>query len=216
MRGKYILLEGGECAGKSTHIKLIIEKLKSLNINAILTREPGSPHINFNVRDLLLDASKEIDPIARELLFQADRAEHSSFIKKKLDEGTWVISDRGFVSGLAYAMSHKHDLKYLGKVVKWANKVFPDIIFYLKISPELSLMRQESRGQIKTYEESKGLEHLIKIEKNFEIVLNKLKNPYWRFLGLPKIKSVWLNSENSVEDVHNSIFTVIKCMLGEK
>lgn len=161
----YIAFEGLDGSGKTKQAVKLYERLKFLNKPTILTREPGSPHISLKVRDFLLSHA-EVDGRALELLFQADRAEHTAWVKKMLDQGFWVVSDRCYSSGLAYAQSWGHSLQQLLQINEFSIAVKPDIIVYLDVSAETSVERSRAKNS-NTREESRGLEVLKQIRENF-------------------------------------------------
>lgn len=103
-RGKFIALEGGEGAGKSTQARLLIEALVAKDISADLTREPGGTPGAEAIRSLLLDPPGEgWNAEAEALLFAAARADHvARRILPALESGKWVISDRFVDSSRAY------------------------------------------------------------------------------------------------------------------
>ena len=93
----YILFEGIDGAGKSTQIA----RLAAAYPQAIVTKEPGGTKLGENLREILLKEN-DLDKRAEILLFLADRAEHfGKIIKPNLDK--MILSDRSFVSGMAYA-----------------------------------------------------------------------------------------------------------------
>ena len=104
MRGKFISLEGGEGAGKSTQVRLLAEALKARGIEVLVTREPGGSEGGEKIRELLLAGSEERWGAGAEaLLFAAARADHvEKTIGPALESGRWVISDRFVDSSLAY------------------------------------------------------------------------------------------------------------------
>lgn len=103
-RPLFISFEGADGSGKTTQIKLLEEKLKTKQIQTIVTREPGGTLVSEKIRSILLDnSSGKLDYRAEALLYAADRAEHvSKVIKPALDAGTVVITDRYIDSSLAY------------------------------------------------------------------------------------------------------------------
>ena len=58
-KGKFITLEGGEGAGKTTQAKLLVEALNSVGIETVLTREPGGTFGAEAIRKLVLDGTKD-------------------------------------------------------------------------------------------------------------------------------------------------------------
>lgn len=103
-RGKFIALEGGEGAGKSTQAKLLAEALETRGLTVNLTREPGGTPGAEAIRALLLNPPGEgWGPEAEALLFAAARADHvSRRIRPALERGEWVVSDRFVDSSRAY------------------------------------------------------------------------------------------------------------------
>jgi dTMP kinase len=103
-RGRFITLEGGEGAGKSTQVKALAEALRERGIEALVTREPGGSEGAEKIRELLLAGSEERwGARAEALLFAAARADHvEKTIRPALEAGRWVLSDRFVDSSLAY------------------------------------------------------------------------------------------------------------------
>ena len=103
-RGKFITLEGGEGAGKSTQLIALAEALRSRGIDVVETREPGGSEGAEKIRDLLLSGDDDRwSARAEALLFAAARADHvDKLIRPALEAGSWVISDRFLDSSLAY------------------------------------------------------------------------------------------------------------------
>ncbi|WP_299327927.1 dTMP kinase [Parasphingopyxis sp.] len=103
MPGKFITLEGGEGAGKSTQAKLLASWLHEQGIETVETREPGGTPGADAVRALLLENDTPLTPMAEAHLFAAARADHvETLIRPALADGKWVICDRFIDSTLAY------------------------------------------------------------------------------------------------------------------
>ena len=103
-RGKFISLEGGEGAGKSTQVQALAAALRERGIELLITREPGGSEGAERIRDLLLGgADDRWTARAEALLFAAARADHvERTIRPALDAGQWVLCDRYIDSSLAY------------------------------------------------------------------------------------------------------------------
>lgn len=103
-RGRFIALEGGEGAGKSTQARLLGETLHAGGKEVVLTREPGGTPGAEAIRALLLGTDGEgWGPRAEALLFAAARADHvERLIEPALVVGKWVICDRFVDSSRAY------------------------------------------------------------------------------------------------------------------
>ena len=103
-RGRFISLEGGEGAGKSTQVKALASALQDRGIDVLVTREPGGSEGAERIRELLLSGSEDRwSPEAEALLFAAARADHvAKTIRPALEAGKWVLADRFIDSSLAY------------------------------------------------------------------------------------------------------------------
>ncbi len=103
-KGKFIALEGGEGAGKSTQARLLAAALEERGIGCVVTREPGGTPGAEAIRALLLGTAGEgWNARAEALLFAAARSDHvERVIRPALDRGQWVICDRFVDSSRAY------------------------------------------------------------------------------------------------------------------
>ena len=70
---KFIVFEGNEGTGKSTHIRSVSEYLKEINVDHIVTREPGGTEFGESVRDVLLNQNSNLDPLSEAMLFYSSR-----------------------------------------------------------------------------------------------------------------------------------------------
>ncbi|MGC8538060.1 MAG: dTMP kinase [Candidatus Micrarchaeia archaeon] len=106
-----IAIEGIDGSGKSTQASLLYDSLRKSN-KAFLTKEPSNGIIGASIRQLL--HRNDLSPMAMQLLFAADREEHiSKAIVPKLNEGYHVITDRYYLSTIAYGMASGIDRKRL-------------------------------------------------------------------------------------------------------
>lgn len=103
-RGRFISLEGGEGAGKSTQLCALAAALRARGLEVVETREPGGSEGAEAIRALLLTGHADRwSPRAEALLFAAARADHvEKTIRPAIDRGAWVLSDRFIDSSRAY------------------------------------------------------------------------------------------------------------------
>ena len=103
-RGRFITLEGGEGAGKSTQARRLAEALRADGHEVVLTREPGGSPGAEALREVLVNgAADRWTPTAEALLMYAARSDHlDRLIRPALARGAWVISDRFADSSRAY------------------------------------------------------------------------------------------------------------------
>ena len=169
----YILFEGIDGAGKSTQIA----RLAAAFPQAIVTKEPGGTKLGENLREILLKEN-DLNKRAEILLFLADRAEHfGKIIKPNLD--TMILSDRGFVSGMAYALAGGNfsfeELLNLNKFALQGN--FPQKIVFFKADESTLRSRLSSRAEMDGIE-ARGFEYLLRVQDAMEEILQKLDIRY--------------------------------------
>ena len=102
--GRFITLEGGEGAGKSTQRAALAAALRGHGLEVVETREPGGSTGAEAIRELLLTGvADRWSPRTEALLFAAARADHvERTILPALGRGAWVVSDRFLDSSRAY------------------------------------------------------------------------------------------------------------------
>lgn len=102
--GRFITLEGGEGAGKSTQLRALAAALRARGLEVVETREPGGSEGAEAIRALLLTGGADRwSARAEALLFAAARADHGEkTIRPALARGAWVLSDRFLDSSRAY------------------------------------------------------------------------------------------------------------------
>ncbi|MFX1301784.1 MAG: dTMP kinase [Promethearchaeota archaeon] len=140
----FIVLEGGDAAGTTTHSHLLKGFLESKGFNVHLTQEPSNSKIGILLREFL--KNKEIPPTTDALLFAADRDLHfHNEIQKKLQEGYIVISDRYLESSIIYQsiQSDKISVDWIKEINKFVG--IPDITIILDIEPRIALARKEDK-----------------------------------------------------------------------
>ena len=169
----YILFEGIDGAGKSTQIA----RLAAAFPQAIVTKEPGGTKLGENLREILLKEN-DLDKRAEILLFLADRAEHSGKIIKP-NSNKMILSDRGFVSGMAYALAGGNfsfeELLSLNKFALQGN--FPQKIVFFKANESTLRSRLGSRAQMDGIE-ARGFAYLLRVQDAMEEILQKLDVRY--------------------------------------
>lgn len=146
--GRFITLEGGEGAGKSTLARALAEALRGRNLNVVVTREPGGAQGADAIRALLVSGdANRWSPTEEALLFAAARLNHLEHtILPALERGDWVICDRYYDSTRAYQGAAgglaPGVLDALNVLIK---APVPDLTLICDIDPKLGLAR--SRGE---------------------------------------------------------------------
>jgi dTMP kinase len=145
--GRFITLEGGEGAGKSTQTRMLADALEQLGLPVLRTREPGGALGAEALRSLLLGGSVDWSPQAETLLHFAARAEHvEKTIRPALDAGTWVVCDRFFDSTMAYQGYGQGADRDMIAALTGLLGLMPDVTIVLDVSDAVATARQLKRG----------------------------------------------------------------------
>ncbi|MFL5468751.1 MAG: dTMP kinase [Gemmatimonadaceae bacterium] len=148
-RGKLIVFEGPEGAGKTTQVRLLAERLALSGISCVAVREPGGTPVGDDIREILLHPEQEITAATEALLFMASRAELiAREILPAFVEGTIVLIDRFFLSTYAYQI---HGRGLSEAEIRAANRLatgglMPDMTLLLDVSASEGLSRADARG----------------------------------------------------------------------
>lgn len=136
--------EGGDGAGKSTQVQLLVEALRRRGYHDVVAScEPGGTDLGTSIRQALLHAG-EVDPRAEALLYAADRAHHvATVIRPALDRGAIVVEDRYVDSSLAYQVAGRGlaeaDVRGINNF--GTGGLWPHLTVLLDIAPEAGAAR---------------------------------------------------------------------------
>ena len=145
--GRFITLEGGEGAGKSTQARLLAETLAGWGLPVLCTREPGGSPGAERLRGLLLSGEIDWSPQAETLLHFAARAEHvAKTIRPALAVGTWVVCDRFYDSTMAYQGHGQGADRHLIRAQIELLGIRPDLTLVLDVSDRVAKQRLSLRG----------------------------------------------------------------------
>jgi dTMP kinase len=148
-RGKFLSIEGGEGAGKSTQVRRLADELRARGIDVTVTREPGGSEGGEAIRELLMQGEvKRWSSHTEALLFAAARADHvEKVIQPALGIGTWVISDRFIDSSRAYqgVAGGIDDAAVLALHGFGSRGLLPDRTLVLEVPPEIGAERAAAR-----------------------------------------------------------------------
>ncbi len=210
-RGKFIVLEGGEGAGKSTQARRLVAYLHARSIPAILTREPGGTAGAEAIRALLLE-----QPVGHEgwgmraeaLLFAAARSDHvEKVIEPALAEGRWVVCDRFVASSIAYQggaggldMQAIDDLHRIG-----SNGLMPDLTLIMNVPPALAEERLAKRdGGLSDAISARPAHYHRRVAATFASVAAD-----------PRHRASMIDGDASEDEVFTSIAKIIQPMIEQ-
>lgn len=191
-RGKFIVFEGNDGAGKSTQARRLAEYLKEQGLDVILTRQPGGIPETELFRSLALDDRFREDGTTQLLFFAADRREHlKRQIVPALGRGTIVICDRFSLSTIVYQHYDRgisfEDVRYIDRVARsnigGIKEVQPDLVIVIDASPEVTMRRKS--GEQESHFDRDGLE---KQKRRREAYLTLAKRYGWRVVNAEQEK----------------------------
>lgn len=192
----FIVFEGIDGAGTTTQIKLLAEKLGQEKVWQ--TAEPTDKETGKFLRKML-KGNFAVSEKTASYLFAADRCEHifgKNGILEQTEKGKIVLSDRYFFSSLAYqSVTCGKELPEL------LNSPFPlpEILFYFKIDPEISLSRVESRG------EAKEIYEKIDFQKKTAALYDAVMQEYKGAKGAG-MKLIEVDASKSIQEISEFIY----------
>ena len=195
----FIVFEGIDGAGTTTQIKLLAEKLGQEKVWQ--TAEPTDKETGKFLRKML-KGDFAVSEKTASYLFAADRCEHifgKNGILEQTEKGKIVLSDRYFFSSLAYqSVTCGKELPEL------LNSPFPlpEILFYFKIDPEISLSRVESRG------EAKEIYEKIDFQKKTASLYDAVMQEYKGAKGAG-MKLIEIDASKSIQEISDFIYKTV-------
>ena len=150
-RGRFVTIEGGDGAGKSTNLDCIHKWLAARGHDVLMTREPGGTPLADEIRSLVLAQRAEtVDPIAETLLIFAARAQHvATVVRPALRAGTWVLCDRFTDSTFAYQGGGRGvEEAFIAQLAaRTHGDCWPDLTIYLDAPVDVATARARQRDQ---------------------------------------------------------------------
>jgi dTMP kinase len=202
-RGKFVVLEGIDGAGTTTHVGRLAERLRAMHIAVRATREPSDGPVGTLVRQVL--TGRVVIPGGRApgwatmaLLFAADRMDHvESEIEPFIAEGGVVLSDRYDASSLAYqSVSSGADSKEAVEWIRSLNRYVrrPDLTIVLDVSPETASERRLHRGEAAQLYDQNEVQRALAA--------------FYRDLAkhMPKDRVVVIDASGPVDEVHARVW----------
>ncbi|HEY6668040.1 MAG TPA: dTMP kinase [Candidatus Nitrosopolaris sp.] len=184
-KGKIIVLEGIDKAGKSTQSKLLMDYLKlSGKICTLITFPDYTTSIGAEIK-AFLEGKRDYPIELKHILLSANRWEKKKEIESMVDSGTIVIINRYYQSNLVYGTSNGLNLRWLLSLEKGLPTA--DLVIVLDVTPRITLKRS-----LEPDEFEKDVSLLQNVYKNY----HKLAKPFrWKIL----------NAEKSRDQIHDEV-----------
>jgi len=205
-RGRFITLEGGEGAGKSTQARLLERKLAACGQRVVVTREPGGSSGAEEIRKLLVEgAPQRWTPLTETLLFLAARSDHvARLIDPALESGAWVVCDRFSDSTLVYQGVARGLGLDTARVLQAAAPVrTPDLTLVLDLEPGAGLARIKTRPGSETRFENFAAEFH-----------HALRGAFRAIAAAEPERCVLIDASQPVDAVAASIWTTVTARLS--
>ena len=190
-KGKIIVIEGLDKAGKRTQSRLLIDDLKLLGKICVIMDFPDyATHIGAEIK-AFLDGKRDYPTELMHILLSANRWEKKKEIDSMMDNGTVLILNRYYQSNLVYGMSNGLNINWLLNLDKGLPK--EDLVIVLEVNPKTSYQR--------------AVEHLDAFEKDQKLLADVHKN--YRKLAR-QFKWKIINGERNKDEVHQDIMKLVK------
>lgn len=203
MKGKFIVIEGGDGVGKDTQIELLKKDFPQF----VYTREPGGTPLGKVLREMVLHESYGALPLLTEaFLFLADRAQHASeLVAPALKEGKTVISNRSWISMVAYQIYGRNQPELKPIVDASVAEIYRDapigLAIILDLPSEVGLERQRVAGKKFDVMESFSLEERATVREGFLAVAKTL----------PQAKVI--DANRPIEEVYKDVKKAVEATL---
>ena len=207
---RFITLEGGEGAGKSTQAKRLAAALEARGIATLLTREPGGSPGAEAIRKLLVQGERDKwDPETETLLVFAARADHvARRIKPALAEGRWVICDRFIDSTYAYqGVGQATPTEFIAALEQLVLQGFaPELTLILDIDPEAGLARAADRAA-GAHEEARFERFGLDFHKQLRVAFREIASKHSE-------RCILIDAARPEDDVAESIWRAVSGRFG--
>jgi len=192
-RGKIIVIEGIDKAGKTTQANLLLNKLNSYKHHKYVKFDfpDYSTPVGKEIKRFL-DGKRDYPDEVKMMLLSANRWEKKGEIERVIGKGTTIIMNRYYQSNLVYGISKGLKLSWLLALDEGLPKA--DLVIIIDIKTN-TLVKRSKNGITDTFE--KDLELIRKVKKNYRILANRFR---WRIV----------DGEKAMDDVSNEVLELIK------
>ena len=204
-RGPFITFEGSEGCGKSTQVQLLANKLNSLGVHTLVTREPGGTPIGETIKHLLQFAphNSAMTPETELLLFEASRSQLvRETIQPALSGGMCVISDRFFDSTTVYqGVARRLDARWVQQLNQFAvGDCMPDLTLVLDVDVNKARLRLLRR--VRTVNEDR-------MEREPVEFYQAVSDAYRELARKESGRVVLIDGDQSIDQIEDKIWEVV-------
>lgn len=213
-RGRLVVFEGPEGAGKTTQLRLVCDWLAARQLRYTGVREPGGTALGNEIRRMLLEPGREMNARAEALLFMASRAELiAEIVKPALARGELVLADRFFLSTYAYQVVGRgvpfEEVRAANTLATAA--LVPDLTILLAVPAAVRDARIAARGGADRIESAGDAFH-ARVERAF----NDCAQPAWQNAHPECGPIASIDAGGSESEVHDRVMSVLASRLPEQ
>jgi dTMP kinase len=203
---RFITLEGGEGAGKSTALNALRDALVATGADVVTTREPGGTPLAEQIRALLLDPAHEAPSPETELLLMfAARAQHvRETILPALQRGAWVLCDRFTDSSYAYQGGGRGlDPAFIAALERHVVGIQPGLTLLLDLGVHQGRERLRVRDLVPD-----------RIERERDVFFENVRNAYLARAAQAPERVRVIDASSSMETVANNAVALLNHYIG--
>ena len=206
MTGAFITFEGIDGSGKSTQVRMLASVLRLRGMDVVQTREPGGTPLGARLREALLDAQEQVDPLAELLLYAADRAQHVRvLLNPALAAGRVVLSDRYADATAAYQGAGRgFEPSLVTQVIALATGgLKPDLTLLF----DLSVAESGERSRQRTTTNDGAASDRLELEaENFHA---RVRDAYLQIARAEPERVRIVDASLSVEEIHARVLEIV-------
>ena len=206
MNGAFITFEGIDGSGKSTQVRMLASVLRLRGMDVVQTREPGGTPLGARLREALLDAQEQVDPLAELLLYAADRAQHVRvLLNPALAAGRVVLSDRYADATAAYQGAGRgFEPSLVTQVIALATGgLKPDLTLLF----DLSVAESGERSRQRTTTNDGAASDRLELEaENFHA---RVRDAYLQIARAEPERVRIVDARLSVEEIHARVLEIV-------
>jgi dTMP kinase len=206
LNGAFITFEGIDGSGKSTQVRMLASVLRLRGMDVVQTREPGGTPLGARLREALLDAQEQVDPLAELLLYAADRAQHVRvLLSPALAAGRVVLSDRYADATVAYQGAGRgFEPSLVNEVIALATGgLKPDLTLLF----DLSVAESNERSRQRTTTSGGAPSDRLELEtENFHM---RVRDAYLQIAAAEPERVRIVDASLSVEEIHAHVLEIV-------
>jgi dTMP kinase len=200
LAGVFITFEGIDGSGKSTQLRMLASELRLRGREVVATREPGGTPLGGLLRNVVLEAEEQVDPMAELLIFAADRAQHvRALVRPALESNHVVLSDRYADATVAYQGAGRgFPPGIVDEVIALATGgLLPDLTLIFDLTVDESLRRAGPRQKQDRIDSEEAAFH------------TRVRDAYLKIAAADPERVRIVDASGSVQETHSQVMRLV-------